>query len=190
MISTQCIRNAVIPGPKGPPGVSGSDGEDGTNAFTTTVNAFNMPAGNGQAGVTVLSTEWMTVGQIVYVQTAGWMRVDAIPSPTTVNLTNLEVGGAYSENAAMGTVITGGSKVSPGGLQGPTGPSGRGALVEVPFLTPASVWTWIHNYGAYPQVEAFDTTHKQILASIEHVSLNRVDVKLASPYTGYIRGGT
>jgi hypothetical protein len=65
----------------------------------------------------------MVVGQLLYVQTAGYMRVSSITNSTTVVLSNPEntASGAYAINAAPATVIPAGSKVAPGGEQGPSG---------------------------------------------------------------------
>jgi hypothetical protein len=112
-----------IPGAKGDPGQDGADGTAGVNAHTTLTADFTMPAlGAVVSGVKVVQSAWMSVGQILYVENAGWMRVDAITDSSTVNLENLETaGGAYGENVAPTTTVPSGSTVSCGGLQGLSG---------------------------------------------------------------------
>lgn len=112
-----------IPGAQGETGAAGADGTDGVNAFTTLTAQFTMPAEGANVVAAVANSTWMALGQIVYVTTAGWMRVAALPSALSVTLTNLEdtATGAYTENIAPGNAATNGSKVSPAGLQGSSG---------------------------------------------------------------------
>lgn len=99
-------------GERGPDGPVGSQGADGSNAFTTTTGGFTMPAVSGTVNVSVADTAWMAVGQVVFIETAGYFLVDTIVSGLTVTLENL----GYTGNAAPTTVITAGQKVSPGGI--------------------------------------------------------------------------
>lgn len=111
------------PGPAGAAGAAGAAGTNGTNAYTTTTAAFTMPAEAATVSVTVGSTAWMVVGQTLYVQTAGWMDVVSITNNLIVVLRNIEntALSQYTPNAAPTTSISAGSKVAPGGLQGPSG---------------------------------------------------------------------
>lgn len=124
------------PGPQGPAGDNGTNGTNGVNAYSTVANYFPsaqpvMPPELGPVDVIVSSTAWMGVGQMLYVQNWGWMRVFSIINSNTVTLTNPESTGssAYTENAAPGTSLPALSKVSPGGIQGPMGGEQSGALV-------------------------------------------------------------
>lgn len=120
-----------IPGPAGADGADGADGDDGLNAFTTAAAGFTMPAEAGEVVVaTTTKTTFLALNQLVYVEEAGWMRVTSLPSDFSVTLRNEEDTGtaAYTENATPGTAISAGAKISPGGLQGPTG-SAAGALL-------------------------------------------------------------
>jgi hypothetical protein len=98
----------------GPTGPVGSQGDDGSNAFTVTTGFFTMPAISSTVNVSVADTAWMAVGQVVYIETAGYFLVDTIVSALTVTLENL----GYTGNAAPTTVISTGQKVSPAGLTG------------------------------------------------------------------------
>jgi len=106
-----------IPGATGADGTDGSDGAAGTNAFTTTTADFVMPAVSGTVSVSVGSTLWATVGQPVFVQTAGFMRVQSKTSSTVFVLYNY----GYTGNAAPATNITSGSQISPSGIGGGAG---------------------------------------------------------------------
>lgn len=116
------VQTVQVPGTPGATGADGADGDDGENAYTVTTAAFVMPAYGATVSVLVVSTAWMGVGQVLYVENAGWMRVSAITSANQVSLENLETaGGEYAENVAPATNVGAGAKVSPGGLQGQGG---------------------------------------------------------------------
>lgn len=106
-----------VPGPAGAAGADGADGTDGLNAYTATTANFIMPAAAATVNVAVAESAWATVGQVVFVQTAGHMTVTAKPDATHLTLQNL----GYTGNAAALTNIPATSTISPGGLQGPTG---------------------------------------------------------------------
>lgn len=65
---------------------------------------------------------WMTPGQVVYIQTAGYFQVLNLVGTTQVALINLRnnTTGAYASNAVSGPLVVG-SEISPGGIQGPAG---------------------------------------------------------------------
>lgn len=110
--------NVVIaPGPRGLPGTNGTNGTDGTNAYTTTSGVFTMPAVSSTVSVSVGSTAWLSPGQTVYVQTAGYMTVSSVTDATTVVLTNL----GYTGNAAPSTSIATGRQFSAAGVKGQDG---------------------------------------------------------------------
>ena len=114
---------------------------DGYNAFTITTANFTMPAENSVVNVAVSNLgqntgKWGVIGQVVYVYNAGYMQVTA-SSPTSLTLRNLKntSAGYYMGNAAPGTNILTGSKVSPAGLQGPTGNAAKSGqiLIDVDY---------------------------------------------------------
>lgn len=113
----------ITPGPKGADGTNGTNGTDGTNAFTTLTASFVMPVELGDVTATVGNSGWVSIGQVLYVQTAGYMSVVAVPDATSVTLRNLEdsTSGIYSGNTVAGTTIPATSTVSAGGVQGPAG---------------------------------------------------------------------
>jgi hypothetical protein len=91
-------------------GTNGTNGTDGTNAFTTLTASFVMPVEVGDVTATVGNSGWVSIGQVLYVQTAGYMSVVAVPDATS-----------DSGNTVAGTTIPATSTVSAGGVQGPAG---------------------------------------------------------------------
>ena len=123
----------AVPGPRGSTGVPGTDGTDGVDAFTITTAAFVMPAEGANVSVLVTDTSWASIGQIVYVEGAGYMEVVAKPTATEFTLENLEdtATSHYVGNVAPATNVASDKRVAPAGLQGPDGADGgmRRALV-------------------------------------------------------------
>ena len=112
-----------VPGPRGGRGTDGSDGSNGTSSYTTVSTAFTMPSEGADVTVTVGSSVWMPANGMVYVENAGYLRIQSRPTTTSVVLRNMESTGtsSYPDNVAPGTSIPVASLISPGGLQGPTG---------------------------------------------------------------------
>jgi len=108
--------------------VSGADGADGANAWTLTQSTEpTIGADGGVFAVNVADTSWMGTGQLLHITNAanvdlGYFEAFTIVSPTQVFLRNPRdaAAGEYLDNA-NGSVVTIGSKVSPGGIQGPAG---------------------------------------------------------------------
>lgn len=102
------------PGPQGPKGDTGVGlpGADGVDAFSILAAAFAQPGSSGDVTVTLNSSEWLAIGQNVYLENGGYYRVIALPSTTSAVLRNLGV----STNAAALSVIPAGSKLSAAGV--------------------------------------------------------------------------
>lgn len=117
------VQSIQVPGPAGEDGADGADGADGVNAFTTTTAQFLMPAEGATVPVSVASTAWMVTGQILYIAGAGYLKVNSITNVNTVVLLNPEntASSLYAENVAPTTAVASGAKVSPAGIQGPSG---------------------------------------------------------------------
>lgn len=136
---------AAIPGPPGNQGAPGANGTNGLDAVTTTIAQFTMPALGANVVVPVFNSRWLSVGQNVFVQFAGYMQVAALPTGQSVQLTNISTGSGASDlypgNAVPGTVIPVASTVSAAGIAGPTIAlvSGQGLLLNgvATILTPA-----------------------------------------------------
>jgi hypothetical protein len=128
-----------VPGPKGDPGTPGTNGTNGINAYTTLTANFTMPAELATAIASVASSDWMTVGQVVFVKTLGYLEVTAKTDSTHATLKNLESAGsnAYLPNAAPGTVAGSGNSITPAGIQGPTGNTSGAAAGDLKGTYPA-----------------------------------------------------
>lgn len=125
------ITVTQVPGPAGANGTNGTNGTNGVNAFTTLSAGFTMPALAGTAVATVVDSTWASIGQIIYMQNCGWLKVTAKSDGTHMTLQNVESATAYTENVAPGTVIAAPATVSPGGLQGPAGAAASGTLNDL-----------------------------------------------------------
>ena len=119
--STPIVEN--IPGPQGTPGTNGTNGSNGLNATSITTAQFTMPSVSSNVVVAVDQSQWIVVGQVVYVQTAGYFLAISTGS-VTITLENL----GYVGNTSPTTVITSGQKLSPGGIKGADGSIPGGAL--------------------------------------------------------------
>ena len=126
----------LIAGPQGQPGTNGTNGTDGVSSFTLLTLPFTMPAEGANATATVEDTSWIASGEVLYLQSVGYLEAQTITNATQVVLKNIEDTAtlAYTDNVAPGTVAALGNKLSVGGLQGPAGASGlplttRGDLV-------------------------------------------------------------
>jgi hypothetical protein len=139
-----------VPGATGAAGADGADGADGSNAFTTLGANYTMPAELGSATVAVADSSWIGLNQILYLAGAGYLQATAIPDATSVTLKNLEDAAtdAYLTNVAPATVIPSGSKLSPGGLQGPSAAAAGAELLVANNLSDvASLATTQSNLG-------------------------------------------
>ena len=126
----------LIAGPQGQPGTNGTNGTDGVSSFTLLTLPFTMPAEGANATATVEDTSWIASGEVLYLQSVGYLEAQTITNATQVVLKNLEDTAtlAYTANVAPGTLAALANKLSVGGLQGPAGASGlplttRGDLV-------------------------------------------------------------
>lgn len=108
------VQPAQIPGLEGAPGL---DGVDGVNAYTHTSADFVLPNGGDVVLVTVDSSVWMVIGQVLILGVGvdgvgsgpAHMRVTSLPSSTSANMEFLNIAG----DLLPGDTITTGSTVSP-----------------------------------------------------------------------------
>jgi hypothetical protein len=125
----QTCGNNICGGCQQPIIPTGINGVDGINAFNFTTASFTMPAVGSNVPVTVKSinpfkNSWFAIGQIVFIETAGYFQVVSTSGSNQVNLKNLGYTNANFTPAPDGTTIAPNAKVSPAGLQGQTGGSG------------------------------------------------------------------
>lgn len=133
-----------IPGPAGANGLPGTNGTDGQNAFTVTTASFVQPASSGTVNIEVLSSEWSTVGEPLFITTGGSYLVTAVPDATHITVQNL----GYAGNASPTTVIASSSVVTPSGFKGDPGASSSGDMLRANNLSDVvSVGTSRSNLG-------------------------------------------
>jgi len=135
-----------VPGPQGEPGPAGATGEPGAggadgadgaagtpgiNAFTTTAAGFVQPQPNTSIQVGLVSTEWMAVGQVLFIAGGGYYRATTLADATSALLTSL----GYTGDAAPGTTVAAGAAVTPAGVAG----GGGGTVTSVSATAPLSV---------------------------------------------------
>lgn len=136
---TFCI--VPVPGPAGPPGEGGTNGTNGSNAYTVTTVAFTMPNEGLNETITVGSSAWASIGQIIFIEVGGakgFFEVITKPSATQLQIKNLEntASGLYLDNSPFTTPFAIGATVSPAGLQGPVGSAAAaGAPVGATYIT-------------------------------------------------------
>jgi hypothetical protein len=77
------------PGTSGPTGPSGPQGAQGSNAFTTTASNFTVPNVGATTTVTLNDASWITIGQMLYISTAGGSSTSAGGLQVTAKTGNL-----------------------------------------------------------------------------------------------------
>lgn len=97
----------------------------------------------------------------------------------TMNLTALDGTGAVISGTPPGGGSGGGGVVTP--------PAVAGAITErKDFVVPSAVWTWVHGLGYRPIVEVFDADGNELVAAVEHVDANTIQVSHLSNLTGFV----
>jgi hypothetical protein len=108
-----CVTTQTVNVP-GLAGASGLNGTNGINATTLTTQNFVVPAIGATVGVSVVSSVWMVVGQIVIASGPANFIVATVPTTTSATLQFL----GYPGDVAPGVTINTGATISPAGLQG------------------------------------------------------------------------
>jgi hypothetical protein len=117
-VSTAGLRGATgSTGAAGTNGTNGTNGVNGVNAYTTINDVVTSPMVNIYT-VPTADSSWMSIGQMVYVQGAGYYEVYDRTVSTKVSLEDK----LYAGNNPAGLIV--GATISPAGLQGSTGPTG------------------------------------------------------------------
>jgi len=98
-----------------PQGISPSGGP-GRNSYSQLAANFTVPNANSTVVITVDYSDWMSIGQDIFIATAGYFTVSAIAG-VSVTITNL---GLY--HISPGTNITAPQNISPAGVPGPIQP--------------------------------------------------------------------
>ena len=118
----------------------GTPGTNGKNAFTTTTANFTTPAVNNNVTIAVGDTSWIGGGgQVLFIASAGYYSVVGVVDSTHVSIQNL----GTASNVVVGTVISSGSNVTPGGATGAAAAAGFAAYdtLQTSFVMPAALAT-------------------------------------------------
>lgn len=114
---TITITGAV--GQTGATGSTGSTGATGKNAYGDTTGVA-ISLGANLYTVPIVDNAWGKIGQIIYIETAGYYQITNVTP--TVDFTVLDL--LYSGNNASNMTSTASLGVSPGGIKGNTGGTG------------------------------------------------------------------
>ena len=116
--------NISIAGSRGATGATGATGPAGSNGAAGVASYSTMSAGVNIGGLeyrlTVDESAWMSVGQIVYIEGAGYYEVTHVNSGTEVEVENLNYTGNNPTGLTAGIPL----KISPGGIIGANGTNG------------------------------------------------------------------
>ena len=148
-----CCDPCVPSGTSGPPGNDGADGATGAagaigiGAYTFVANESPdpqpvMPAEGATVTVNVTtSTAFLQANQMVYVGFWGTMKVFGVVSATELTLLNPEVtaDGSYADNAAPGTALPAGTRITLTGQQGVAGTTPSTVLLKALNLSDVPV---------------------------------------------------
>lgn len=190
------VQSIQVPGAAGAAGSNGTNGTDGVDAYTTFTVAFTMPAELGSAVATVGDTSWIAVNQILYAARAdgsvvGYFQATAIGGATSVTLKNLEdtTSGVYSGNSAPATTFNIGSKLTPGGLQGPNGTTSGAAGGDLKGNYPNPLISVANTKGSIPVGNGTDTTAVAVgtdghMISADAAAANGIKWTQTQPITG------
>ena len=115
--NTLVIGEAGPQGPQGFGGINGSNGTNGVSAFTTLVAPFTQPnefpLASNTATISVGNSSWIAVGQTIFIAEAGYYRVLAINSSTSITVSLLEIDQvASSATVTSGRTVTTSATVS------------------------------------------------------------------------------
>ena len=115
--NTLVIGEAGPQGPQGFGGINGSNGTNGVSAFTTLVAPFTQPnefpLASNTATISVGNSSWIAVGQTIFIAEAGYYRVLAINSSTSITVSLLEIDQvASSATVTSGRTVTKSATVS------------------------------------------------------------------------------
>jgi hypothetical protein len=121
--------NVSVPGPTGPAGTNGTNGVDGENSYTSVVGGYAQPAVNATVSVSVVNSDWIVPGMIVFIQFGGYYEVMSVTDSVTIVVKNL----GYDANSPVATAVPNASRVSASGEKGVPG-SGSGDMLKVDNL--------------------------------------------------------
>ena len=111
--NTLVIGEAGPQGPQGFGGIDGTNGTNGINSFTTLTASFTQPTVGSNVTISVGDSAWIALGQNIYIAQAGYYKVLAIVSSTsiTVQLVNADL-------VSSGSTVSSNRRISPSSVAG------------------------------------------------------------------------
>lgn len=138
-------------------GATGAAGDTGSNAFTNTTANFTQPSVGATVVISVNDSEWVAIGQQIYVENGGYYEV----TNTGASSVTAENTGAAG-NAAPAATVNSGSKVSPAGPTGADGiPAGTIVMWSGTIATIPSGWLFCDGSSGTP-----DLTDRCIIGAV------------------------
>jgi hypothetical protein len=95
---------------------AGQRGTDGANAYTRSILSFVVPNQNAEVTISVTTTDWINIQQIIYIEGTGYYQVIG---KTAASITAKNLG--WEENAAPDTTIPSDKLISTAGIKGQNG---------------------------------------------------------------------
>jgi len=105
-------------------GIRGAAGTNGVDATTRTNASFTVPAANSTVSITVLNSNALPPGIVIFIESAGYYSVSSVTNSTTIVATNL----GYSGNASPTSTVTTNKLVVTAGVRGASGEGGAGII--------------------------------------------------------------
>ena len=173
--NTLVIGEAGPQGPQGFNGIDGTNGSNGVNAFSTLTATFTQPnvapAAGNTVTISVSSTNWIAVGQSLFIEQAGYYAVTAVNSSTSLTV-SLQVTAGISAGAS----VSSGRKVSPGGPTSALNTSGifNSVVVNSAFASNPSVFQ-VYGSSGFPLF--------LVNATLNKVGLNVTPISTSSTFT-------
>lgn len=152
-------------GERGATGATGSAGSNGVSSYTLLTIADVMPAVNATFSATVQNSDWIGVGQHLFIENIGYFVATAVPDSTHVTLQNL----GYGPNVAPGTAIDAGSLLSPAGVKGDNQPSDTRAYILLQRQAASGNTSGTFTSGAW-RSRLINTTVKDTLGKVISVT--------------------
>lgn len=156
-MSQTCANLVIIPGAQGPAGPAATNGNNGLDAVSYINGGTTLiPAYGASVTLPLLDpsgTRWMAMNEILFIGTPtneyGYYQVTGIVDTSHVTVQNLGDGTNYPGNINGNGILTfaDGTRVSPGGFQGPTGITPAGAFMVSQNLIEGDPATMQTNLG-------------------------------------------
>lgn len=172
--NTLVIGEAGPQGPQGFNGIDGTNGSNGVNAFSTLTATFTQPnvapAAGNTVTISVSSTNWIAVGQSLFIEQAGYYAVTAVNSSTSLTV-SLQVTAGISAGAS----VSSGRKVSPGGAITTNASNSFSSLVVNSALASNPAAFQVYGSSGFPLL--------LVNATLNKVGLNVTPISTSSTFT-------